>query len=245
MDRKSLSIRNSAILAIAASAAMLGVSFGGTAWAAGIKGRIAAAPRRAFKYSRPINISKGTAAWVYCGYNGQSDGINTDSANAASFSAINCSTLSVWTSGPAPAYITFTGANNGASENFVFVNGPYTNGQGGGQSGNTFSFTSKLIAPSETLRVYLISFNSKSDITASLTSGGAVVGKFHKDVVLPTRDGDGTGANHGYGILTLKVKGHVGEVLTVTDATDISGVSATNNANVGIQAASVTVHGHH
>ncbi|MGC9259540.1 MAG: hypothetical protein ACP5I8_05590 [Phycisphaerae bacterium] len=243
MDMKSLKIRSSTILAVAASMALLGATFGATAWAVGIKGHVAAAPSRAFKPSNPINISKGTGAWVYYGYNGQTDGMNTDASNVASFSALNCPTLSAWTSGPAPAYVTFTGANNGPSNNFVFVNGPFSNGNGGGQSGNKFSFTSKLIAPSETLRVYLISFDSKSDLSVSLSSGGSVVSKFHKDVVLPTRDGDGTGANHGYGILTLKVKGKVGEVLTVTDATNISGVSSTGNANVGIQAASVTAHG--
>ena len=93
MDMKSFKVRSSAILAITASAAMLGVAFGGRAWAAGIKGRIESVPSRAFKSSTPVNISKGAAAWVYYGYNGQADGVQTDSGNAAGFSAVNCPTL--------------------------------------------------------------------------------------------------------------------------------------------------------
>ena len=214
MDKKLSKMRNAHIVAITAGMAILATALTGTAWAASIKGHIKAAPPHAFNSSHPINISKGTRAWVYYGYNGQASDMRTDVSNIAKFSAIDCPTLSVWTSGPAPAYITFTGAENGPSDNFVFVNGPFTNGNGGGQSGNKFSFTSKLIARAETVRVYLISFDSKSDLSVSLTSNSGVVSKFHKDVVLPTKDGDGTGANHGYGILTLHIKGKVGEVLT-------------------------------
>ncbi len=244
MKIKSLKMRNSALLAMMAGAAIWGAALGSTARAATIKGRVDTAPARAFHASTPINISKGAAAWVYYGYNGNAKDMYTDATNAAHFSAVNCPNLSVWTTGTAPAYVTFDGYDASPSQNFVFVNGPFTNGSGGGQSGNKFSFTSHLLAASETLRVYLISFNSRSNMSATLTSGGHVVATFHKDAILPTKDGDGTGAGHGYGILTLNISGgHVGEVLTVTDATDIHHVSATNNANVGIQAASVHLHG--
>ncbi|MGC8625881.1 MAG: PEP-CTERM sorting domain-containing protein, partial [Phycisphaerae bacterium] len=143
-------------------------------------------------------------------------------------------------------YVTFTGASS-SSENFVFVNGPFGN-NGAGQSGNSLSFTSELLAPSETLNVYLISYNSRTDITATLapSSGGTALGSFNTDVVLPSPvndDPSADGTGHGYGVLTLNVSGaSVGDVLTVSDATDISTVTApADNANVGFQAADVVV----
>ena len=232
------------LVATAAAAMNLGVA---TASASVIiSGAVNAAP--ANSSSNPADISNGTAAWVYYGYNGAATGVNTDSTNAANFSSLSCPTnsLSPWTSGPG-GYVTFTGAPSGASENFVFVNGPFGN-NAAGQSGNSLSFTSDLLAPSETLNVYLLSYNSRTDITATLasSSGGTALGSFNTDVVLPSPVNDDPSANgtgHGYGVLTLNVSGAgVGDVLTVSDATDISTVTApADNANVGFQAADVVV----
>ncbi|MDA8376980.1 MAG: PEP-CTERM sorting domain-containing protein [Planctomycetia bacterium] len=247
MVRNWMSSRGGSLVAAAAIAGAALAGMAGLASASVIiNGTTNAAP--ANSQSNPADISNGTAAWVYYGYNGQSTGMNTDSANAANFSSIKCptNTLSPWTTGPA-GYVTFTGASSGASENFVFVNGPFGS-NAAGISGNSLSFTTDLLAPSETLNVYLISYNSRTDITATLasSSGGGSLGSFTTDAVLPSPvndDPDNNGTGHGYGILTLNISGaSTGDVLTVTDATDISTVtSPANNANVGFQAADVVV----
>ena len=247
MARNWMSSRGCSLLAAAAIAGAALAGMAGVASASVIiNGAINAAP--ANSSTNPADISNGTAAWVYYGYNSTSTGINTDPTNAASFSNLSSpqNTLSPWTSGPG-GYVTFTGASSGASENFVFVNGPFgTNAAG--VSGNSLSFTSNLLAPSETLNVYLLSYNSRTDINATLasSSGGGLLGSFTTDVVLPSSvndDPDNNGAGHGYGILTLNISGaSTGDVLTLSDATDISTVpSPADNANVGFQAADVVV----
>ncbi|MGC9258517.1 MAG: PEP-CTERM sorting domain-containing protein, partial [Phycisphaerae bacterium] len=114
----------------------------------------------------------------------------------------------------------------------------------GGSSTNNFYFTTNLIAPSETLNLYLISFDSKSNISATLPDGGS----FTADSVVlpysPASDTDGTGTGHGYGILSLNITGGtVGETLTFTDTNNITGMSSSSDSysNVGIQAANVVV----
>ena len=189
--------------------------------------------------STTINLSDGTAAWVYYGYNDTVSDI-TDPTNAANF-ALSGTALEAWNGGPAP-YFTFVGASSGPSENIIFSPGSGT------ASSITFLFTSTVIAPSETVQVYLGSYDTKSNISVSLTSGTNNLGTFNTDIALPTgswygtKEGDGTGTNQGGGILSLGISGAaVGDLLSVTDVADFSGVSNTGNANISIQAADVVV----
>ena len=246
MRIKSGSVVFTRVALLIAAAAVINLGVTTASASVIINGSVGAAP--ANSSTNPADISTGTSAWVYYGYNGSATGVNTDPTNAANFTRLSCptNTLSPWTSGPG-GYVTFTGASSGASENFVFVNGPFgTNAAG--QSGNSLSFNTTLLASSETLNVYLLSYNSRTDITATLTSssGGSTIGSFTTDAVLPSPTNDdpnNNGTGHGYGILTLNISGAAaGDVLNVSDATDITGVaSPAGNANVGFQAADVVV----
>ncbi len=234
------------------AAALLGLA--GTASASNITGVFSSPPASANSYNNlnytPINIATDAAAWVYYGYTNQgaytagstSGGMmNTDANNAASFSPLNynanvnqtgLSGTSGWIE------ITYPGASSPASSTaFIFDQAPK-----GGSSTNNFYFTTKLIAPSETINLYLISFDSKSNISATLTDGGS----FKADGVVlpysPPDDADGTGKGHNYGILSLKITGGtVGETLTFTDTNNITAVSKDSFSNVGIEAVRITI----
>ena len=195
-----------------------------------ITGSFSSPPASAKSSSTPIDISTGTAAWVYYGYNGTATDMNTDTPNSAGFTAL-ASNVSISDSS-GYIYQTFTGASPAASVHFDYVNPG---------SAHYFSFTTKLIAASETLNLYLTSYDSKSDVTATLGSGGSFT---DSGVVLPyspANDTDGTGKGHGYGVLTLNINGSIGDTLTFKDTVDITGVSTTSGANVGIQSADVVV----
>jgi hypothetical protein len=92
--------------------------------------------------------------------------------------------------------------------------------------------TQTLIAPSETVRLYLRNYVTNSTFSATLSSGGSYSAT---NVALPT-----TG-NSSFGLLTLNITGSVGDVLTFTDYAQASAIHANGNASVDIQAASVTV----
>ncbi|GEM_PF-704324 len=204
--------------------------------AGAVSGTISAPPASATHRNTPINISHDAAAWAYYGYHGD--------AGSALFSHGNAASLTPLTGNPglssASGYVwlTFHHAAAGPSTDFVFDQAPAA-----GASGNSLSFQTMLMAPSETLTVYLVSFDSKADLSATLSSGG---GFSRTGVVLPysaPNDGDGTGSGHGYGILTLKVHGRVGEVLVFTDTNNIHGVKDPQLSNVGIQAVRITLPG--
>ena len=157
--------------------------------------------------------------------------MNTDTGNSASFTALAFDRVAVG-GGHYPissyaanglAYITFAGAPS-AGKSYVYDQP---------NSGSTyyFSLTTKLIAPTESLRIYLTAFQSNSDFSATLGSGGSYTAN---DVALPTN----LGTAPAYGILTLDITGNIGDMLTFTD----TGVATTsNNGNIGIQAADVVV----
>ncbi|MGC9261597.1 MAG: PEP-CTERM sorting domain-containing protein [Phycisphaerae bacterium] len=199
----------------------------------------------------PINIATDAAAWVYYGYTDQSSYtggstaggmMNTDASNVASFSPLNYNANSTQSGGGLSGatgwmQLTYPGASPTSSTAFIFDQAP-----SGGSSTNNFYFTTNLIAPAETLNLYLISYDSKSNITATLPDGGT----FTADSVVlpysPASDTDGTGKGHGYGILSLNITGGtVGQTLTFTDTNNITGVSNDSYSNVGIQAANVVV----
>ncbi len=206
----------------------------GTAEPGAVSGTISSPPASALHRAAAINISHGAAAWAYYGYNGNADGAIFSSSNAANFTPLTGNPgLS---SANGYIWLTFHKAPAGPSTDFVFDQAPTA-----GANGNSLSFQTILMAPSETLRVYLVSFDSKADLSATLSSGGS----YNKiDVVLPysaPKDGDGTGSGHGYGILTLHVKGKTGEVLTFMVTNDIHGVKKPALSNIGIQAVRITI----
>ena len=132
--------------------------------------------------------------------------------------------------------LTYPGAA-APTDNFIFDQAP-----SGGSSTNNFYLTTNLIASNETVNFYLASYDSACNITATLPSGGSYTATGAVLPYSPTSDGDGTGKGHLYGILSLNITGGtVGETLTFTDTSNITGVSNDSYSNIGIQAANVTV----
>ncbi len=252
MCTKGLSSSRGISVAAATFAAVTLAGLVGTSSASTITGAFSSPPasaNNAANPTTPINIATGAAAWVYYGYTqqgsytaGSSSGgmMNTDPANAASFSPLNFSANNSQTglSGSGGSVeLTYPGASPSSSTAFIFDQAP-----SGGSSTNNYYLTANLIAPTETLNLYLNSYDSKSNITATLPDGGSFAAT---GVVLPyspNSDTDGTGAGHGYGILSLNITGGtIGETLTFTDTNNITGVSNDSYSNVGIQAGNVVV----
>jgi hypothetical protein len=96
-----------------------------------------------------------------------------------------------------------------------------------------FSLTTTLFAPQEELSFYLLSFDATADISA--TVNGATFTLTNTPLPLYTDAGSSTdGSGHRQGTLVLDVTGKVGDVLTFTDTTDETGVSAPTNGNVSL-----------
>lgn len=255
MKRNWISSRSGSLVVAAAIAGAAFAGMAGLASASTITGVFSSPPASANSFNNsnytPINIATGASAWVYYGYTdqgsytaGSSGGgmMNTDTNNAAAFSSLNFNTNSSQTGGGLSGStgwmeLTYPGASPSSSTAFIFDQAPPS-----GSNTNNFYFTTNLIAPSETLNLYLITYDSKSNISATLPDGGS----FTADGVVlpysPASDTDGTGTGHGYGILSLHITGGtVGETLTFTDTNYITGVNNDSYSNVGIQAANVVV----
>lgn len=221
-----------------AVAACIGLA--GTASATMITGSISSPP--ANSSTNPIDISAGTAAWAYYGYGGTTTGTFSP-GNTANFTNLTGSpSLGIAPAGNSYVNLTFPSAPSGASTAFVYT-------WGTGASGSTWSYSLKttLLAPSETLNLYLTSYNSASNLSATLSSGS---GSFTDNAVVfaaPTGtsfNNNGSGQGHGYAVLSLAITGdRIGDVLTFTDVTNIAGVTGVSapSGNVGIQAADVVV----
>ncbi len=223
--------------------ACLGANFmaAGLAQAATIKGSTAP-PMTAPGW--PLNISRNAVDWVYYGYNGQAAGITTAAGNPAHFSRLRGKILGCWVPGYG-VYLKFPGAKTPATS-FVFENGPYTaNGGGGGKRANRLSFTSTLIAPSETLTIFLTSFNCSSKISVALRANrnSPAIAQWADTTVLSCNANPGNdGSGPDTAVLTLTIHGgHKGDLLEFTDQPDLAGVATTQFNNVGIQAASVAL----
>ncbi len=233
-NNERMSGLGAAVFAVAAC-----VGLAGTASASMISATFNPAP--ASSSTAPIDISANAAAWAYYGYGSTTTG-TFSSGNTANFSQLastgqyspghSSSSGSVW--------LTFPGATSGPSTEFVYT-------WGNGSTGNSYAYslTTTLLAPSETLNLYLLSFDSASNISATLSSGNGSYS--NNDVVFPPTPGstgNGTGLGHGYAVLSLAISGDsTGDVLTFTDTTNISGVTGVSSpsGNVGIQAANVVV----
>ncbi len=215
-------MKNTLLLAaVAAGLATVGVANAGT-----ITGTLNLPP--VSSSGSPINLSAGAADWTYYGLTGDTSQ-DTKSGGPNSFSAPSSTGQGQGTD--SQDYISFTGGTPNssatASQNFAL-------GYGAGQ---TISFTQTLLAPTETLNIYLVSYDAQSNISATLSSGGSFT---DNAAVLPYNpqgdDPNNNGAGHGYGLLTLNVSGATGDILTFSDTT----VNAGAYDNVGIQAASVS-----
>jgi hypothetical protein len=178
------------------------------------------------------DISAGTTDWAYFGLGGGTTDIDSKAGGPASFSPI-ANGASVGTD--SRMFLSFTGGTPTASvtdeRNFVF---PQQSTLG------TLSFTTTLFASDETIQIYLAGYDSRGDFTASLSSGATFS---LTDQILPySDDGDGTGQNHTYGLLTLTVSdAAVDDVLTFTSANNYDNVSNSSFGSIGIQAATATI----
>ena len=230
-NRSAISRTSSLAVALAAVAC---IGLARTASATTITGSINSPP--ANSSTNPIDIGAGTAAWAYYGYGGTTTGTFSP-GNAAAFTLANPS------GGPASAgnsyvYLTFPSAPSGASTAYV-----YTWGTGAAGSVYPYSLKTTLLAPSETVNLYLTSYNSASNLSATLSSGSASYTANAVVFAAPTGtsfNNNGSGQGHGYAVLSLAITGDTaGDVLTFTDVTNIAGVTGVSSpsGNVGIQGA--------
>jgi hypothetical protein len=223
----------------AALAAVACIGLASTASATMITGSISSPP--ANSSTNPIDISAGTAAWAYYGYGATTTGTFSP-GNTANFSQL--ASIGQYSPGHSASggsvWLTFPSAPSGPSTEFV-----YTWGTGAAGNSYTYSLTTTLLAPSETLNLYLLSFDSASNLSATLSSGsGSYTNGGAVFPATPGSTGNGSGQGHGYAVLSLAITGaSTGDVLTFTDTTNIAGVTGVSspNGNVGIQAADVVV----
>jgi hypothetical protein len=175
-----------------------------------------------------VDINAGTTDWAYFGLGGGPADIDRKAGGSASFSSIS-NGFSVGTD--SRIFLSYSGGTPTASvtdeRNFVF---PTQSAIG------SLSFYTTLFSPDETIQIYLAGYDSRGDFTASLSSGATFS---LTDQVLPySDDGDGTGQDHTYGLLTLTVTGAaVNDVLTFTSSNNYANVSDTAFGSIGIQAA--------
>ncbi|MDR1145457.1 MAG: PEP-CTERM sorting domain-containing protein [Verrucomicrobiales bacterium] len=104
--------------------------------------------------------------------------------------------------------------------------------------GYSFTLTTTLFAPEETISFYLMNYNAKSNFSVILSKDGSEIFSYSLEgQVLPTTsNGDGAGSGNTNGILTLTVFGEIGDLLTFTDQTEYDGVSDHSFGNIGIAA---------
>ncbi|WP_367874681.1 PEP-CTERM sorting domain-containing protein [Luteolibacter sp. Populi] len=178
-----------------------------------------------------VDISAGTDDWAYYGLSGPS-AITSKAGGPGSFSSLSGTFAA---GGDSRMFLSFSGGDPvpsvGSGTAFVFPNQV---------QGAALSFTATVLAESQTIRVYLVGYDSRADISAALGEGGSFS---LENAVLPyTDDGDGSGGNHTSGLLTLNLSGAtVGDTLTFTVANDYVGVNDSSFGFVGIQAVTVTV----
>lgn len=185
-----------------------------------------------------IYVSKGAVDWAY--FDRLSHGISVFDRKLHCAGDIGRAYLrngaAPDTSTDSEDYISCRGGNSGSSfaacRDFCYVVGDH----------KTIEFTHLLLAPTETVEVYLVSFDAKTNLVAQLENGpryradGVILGNYYD----PWKDGDGTGSGHGYAILRLRVHGRIGQLLTVKATVDTAGVKRKDYGNVGFQAVRVT-----
>ena len=196
-------------------------SLGTAAWADTITGSMAAAPA-----SVNLNLS---AAYAFYGIGGSFTPA-TDPSNVGNFSTLVA--VGGYTGTGSDATYNLVTYNNGTTSATLSPNYSLAQDLSGGSSSATVSITTTLFATNEYLSVYVFGYDNAPDFSATVGSAGFAL----TNVVLPTTgDGNGTGEGHTFGVLKLAVNGTVGETLTITEATDITGVSGGNGfATVGI-----------
>lgn len=206
----------------------LGLAFSAAAGAATITGSLGTPVTGA-----PQLISTTEVAdWAYFGHGVDSLPTTIDRADngPASFSAISGGAL---IGGDSRMQLQFTGGapTTGAiSTQFVFPNQA---------DGASLSFTASILAPEQTISIYLVGYNSRADISVTIGSETFSLA----DAILPyTNDGDGSGSGHTAGLLTLNIgDAVVGDTLTFTVSNEYDGVTDSSYGFIGIQAATVTI----
>ena len=204
-----------------------------------VVGRIIAPPHSSAEH--PIDLSKGTSDWAYFDY--FSHHRSTFEHKAKGVYSIEPAKLG---SGQPPSTSTdsrnYIGFSNGAPnkalrslQSFAYAGGNH----------QAIEFKHVMLAQYESVRVYLTSFDAKTDLSVKLGSKvlfrkrAVVLGKYYD----PQKDGDGTGSGHGYAVLELEVHGAVGDLLTVQASVDLRGVKHQKYGSVGFQAVAVMVEG--
>ena len=189
----------------------------------------------------PIDLSKGTSDWAYFDYFARHR--STFEQKMKGPHSINPALLG---SGQPPSTSTdsqdYIGFSNGVPnqtlhsiQSFAYASGEH----------QAIEFKHLLLARHEWVRVYLTSFDAKTDVSVKLGSRvlfrkrGVVLGQYYD----PQKDGDGTGSGHGYAVLDLDVHGAAGDVLTVRASVDLRGVKHQKYGSVGFQAVAVMVGG--
>jgi hypothetical protein len=205
-----MTTRNSILTRVAIITLAAVSSLGTAAWADTITGSITAAPG-----SVNLNLS---AAYAFYGIAGTFTPA-TDPSNLGNFSTLVAS--GGFTGTGSDATYNLITYNNGttsatASPNYSLAQDP------SGSSVATVSITTTLFATNEYLSVYVSGYDDAPDFSATAGSASFAL----TNVVLPTTgDGNGTGQGHTFGVLKLAVTGTVGDTLTITGATDRTGVS--------------------
>lgn len=183
-----------------------------------------------------VVISDGSSDWAYFGVGGNPATAIGKAGGPGSFSAVSGANV-VGTD--SRIFLSYTGGDPGPLESITAGKEFVYSGAGDGAA---LTFSATILAPDETIQVYLTGYNSRADISASLRLGGSfsLMG-----AVLPytdDQDGDGTGEGHTYGLLTLNVAGaSIGDVLTITVANQYAAVSNPAFGSIGVQAATVAV----
>jgi hypothetical protein len=173
--------------------------------------------------------------------------LTTDAHNVGGFTGVFKSAGAsgagyIASSSPSDTAVSYTGATSNVGQTseagdlkFAFADAV--------NAGDGIQITSTLFAPTETFQFYLVDYDSKSSLYASLNTGATSDATYQSlGNVLPNGFGataDGTGTSNTAGLLTLTVTGAVGDVLTFSNRTDITGVSNSSYYNTGIIAADV------
>ncbi|MDR1145872.1 MAG: PEP-CTERM sorting domain-containing protein [Verrucomicrobiales bacterium] len=225
-----------------------------TVHAASILGSLDEMPRNI-----TVNLNEADA-FAYYGIIGIGDfnndtygAVTTDSANIGEFSRL---TLTLTPSGvqggfrtttSLPLTISYSNATyDGSSSTY---NRPAQTDVAGtkvgtyiryGQDGYTLSLTTTLFAPEETISFYLLNYNAKANLSATLTGADSASAEYSlNDQVLPTLDANasaGTGIGNTFGILTLTVSGNIGDTLTFVNEIETFGITGLGDPSVGIAA---------
>jgi hypothetical protein len=208
-----------------------------------ITGSLSAAP------SGPVLLNQSDSFAFYG--DGIADDVQTDDSNIAGFTQFN-----EGDGHGSPSSQSSPGVGSAILSTYSNQTSSAVASSGFSENASALEFQSTLFAPTETFSIYLSNYQTAFDFTATDLSGGHPGGGHPggghpgggggfvlTDLALPTSsDGDGTGQNDSYGVLTLTVTGAIGDIIDFEDDADGGGVTANGldaTPFVGINAVSV------